>query len=349
MTEPNELEANATVYRYSLPLADSSTAGDSGATREGALLELRDEAGNTGWGEAAPLPGFSRESLDDAARQLAGLVSPGVPPEEPYPPVRFALEQARLSLKAIQSGETLAQLLSSEPRETVELNALISSAPGVAAIEARRLREAGYRAVKLKVGRLPVQEDAELVRLVADGLGDVTLRLDANRAWSFEEALEFARGVDGVEVEYVEEPLAAPALLRRFAEESSMPVALDESLVGMSAAALADHGYAAAVVLKPTLLGGLSRSLALAARADDLGIKAVVSSAFESGVGMLGLVALAAALPGGGYPAGLDTYRRLGADVLRPPLELGPELGVAEISGVRRELDPRYLTREEPS
>lgn len=345
MPEPRPV--SAAVHRYALPISDASAAGNAGASREGALLELRDSAGNVGRGEAAPLPGFSRESAGEAARQLAALTGPDASAQEPYPSVRYALELARLGLRAAASASPLPALLSPAPRETVELSALISAGPDEAPAEARRLREAGYRAVKLKVGRLPVDEEAALVRRVAGELGEVPLRLDANRAWGLEEALAFARGLDGVEVEYVEEPLADPALLPRFAAESGLPVALDESLVGMSAAGLSDHGYAAAVVLKPTLLGGLSRCVALAARAADLDMKAVVSAAFESGVGTLGLVALAAALPGDAAPAGLDTYRRLGADVLRPPLALGPSLDVAELLGVGRELDPRYLETAE--
>jgi O-succinylbenzoate synthase len=342
MTYPKIL--TAIVYRYTLPLSDGAAAGSAGDIREGALLELRDGDGNIGLGDAAPLPGFSRESAREAARQLLALTGAEAGAEEPYPSVRFALEQARLSLRADhQFGGSLSRLLSPAPRELVELNALISTGTDDAPAEARRLRDAGYRAVKLKVGSLSVDDDVELVRGVADELDGAALRLDANRAWSFEEALRFARGIKGVEVEYVEEPLAEPELLSRFAEEGGLPVALDESLAGLPAAGLAGHGYATAVVLKPTLLGGLSRALSLAARAEDLGMKPVVSSAFESGVGTLALVALAAALPGDGAPAGLDTYRRLGADVLNPAPELGSELDVAEVSGVERELDLRYL------
>ena len=52
------------------------------------------------------------------------------------------------------------------------------------------MREDGYGAVKLKVGRLAVAEDVEIVGGVGEILGDVRpLRLDANRAWGFEEAL----------------------------------------------------------------------------------------------------------------------------------------------------------------
>jgi O-succinylbenzoate synthase len=163
------------------------------------------------------------------------------------------------------------------------------------------------------------------------------LRLDANRAWGFGEAVAFARAVRDVRVEYVEEPLADAALLPRFADDTDLPVALDESLVRMEPEDLEDHRYASAVVLKPTLLGGISRTLRMAEVANRLGIAPVVSSAYEGGVGTLGLISLAATI--GEAPAGLDTYRRLAEDVLRPPLDLdAPHLDVRAALETRREV-----------
>ena len=121
-----------------------------------------------------------------------------------------------------------------------------------------------------------------------------------------------------------------------------MPVALDESLVGMPPEALQDHGYARAVVLKPTLLGGISPTLRLANRAKELGITPVISSAYETGVGALGLIALAAGV--GEIPAGLDTYRRLAEDVLDPrPYLTSARIDVGAAIGARREIVRRRL------
>ncbi len=64
------------LYRYELPLSEPLTLG--GATlhhREGLLLELAGEGGAVGWGEASPLPGFSRESLEEATEQVRDLAS----------------------------------------------------------------------------------------------------------------------------------------------------------------------------------------------------------------------------------------------------------------------------------
>jgi O-succinylbenzoate synthase len=107
---------------------------------------------------------------------------------------------------------------------------------------------------------------------------------------------------------------------------------------------LEDHGYARAVVLKPTLLGGISPTLRLVNRAKELGITPVISSAYETGVGTLALVALAAGVGDKDVPAGLDTYRRLAGDVLVPRPHLhSARIDVRATVGARRQIDHRRL------
>lgn len=346
------------VYRYSLPLvAPLRLAGATLRRRKGLLMRLTAEDGAEGWGEAAPLPGFSRESVEEAAADLRTLAEAAVgrgvgeaPPGSatgPVPSARFGFETALLNLRAATTSETLAEMLptGAPVREEVALAALLSGSPEEVADGARRARAAGYRAAKLKVGARDVDEDAALARGVADLLDDgVTLRLDANRAWSFGEAVEFARRTVDLRFEYLEEPLAEPGRLPELVRETGVPVALDESLVGMEPGDLAHHRYARAVVLKPTLLGGLSRSLRFAREASRLGMAPVVSSAYEGGIGSLALLALAARL--GDAPAGLDTHRRLAGDVLDPAPDLSrPVLDVREALGVRRTVE-RGVLRE---
>ena len=331
------------LYRFRLPLAEPLTLkGTTLPHREGLLLRLEGEDGEVGWGETSPLPGFSREDLSEAARGLNESAASVVGREvtdgwigangdlarmldgtDLAPSVRFGFELAVWNLYAAANGVALPAMISKRSRPVVPVNGLLSNPSAGAPGEARRMREAGYEAVKLKVGGRPVQEDVALVRSVKEALGGgVALRLDANRAWTLDEALEFARGIEGGRVEYLEEPLADPAGLEAFTQDSGVPVALDESLVGMDPESLEEHHYAAAVVMKPSFLGGVSRVLRLAERAVSLGLRPVVSSAYETGVGTAALVALAAGLGGGGIPAGLDTYRRLAGDVVEPRLPL---------------------------
>ena len=331
------------LYRFRLPLTEPLVL--KGATlehREGLLLSLEGEDGAVGWGETSPLPGFSSESLPDAARELGDLAASVVGREvagdwigadgtlprmldrtDLAPSVRFGFELAAWNLYAASRGVVLPALISERAAAVVPLNGLLAGPSAEGPEEARRMREDGYEAVKLKVGGRRVEEDVSLVRAVKEALGEsVALRLDANRAWKLDEALEFARGIEGVRVEYLEEPLADPAGLEAFTRSCGVPVALDESLVGMAPGSLEEHRYAGAVVMKPSLLGGISRVLRLADRAMNLGIRPVVSSAYETGVGTAALVALASGIGGGGIPAGLDTYRRLAGDVVDPRLPL---------------------------
>ena len=358
------------LYRFRLPLTAPLTLRAATIEyREGLLVRLDGEDGAVGWGEASPLPGFSPESLPEAALGLRKLAASMVGRKVTggwigadgdlarmlertgallAPSARFGLELAVWNLYAAARGATLPAAISQRPRDVVPTNGLLAGSFAEALEGARRMRDAGYEAAKLKVGGRPVVEDVALVGAIKEALGaGISLRLDANRAWSLDEAREFARGVEGLRIEYLEEPLADPAGLEGFARASGIPVALDESTVGMEPEALSKHRYASAVVLKPTLLGGLSRALGLANRALSLGMRPVVSSAYEAGVGTAALVALAAGIGDGPVPAGLDTYRRLAGDVVDPRLPLpAPRIRVREAvaSGqgvVRRRLSPQ--------
>jgi len=318
-------------FREPVPLGAARVPG-----REGWMLRVESE-GMIGWGEAAPLPGFSRESpaevreaLDRVSRHLTGCRADSGDPlheagrvhgELDLPPsARFALELALVNLAAAVGGGHPARVLDPGAGTDCPTAALISGDGTACTAAAERVRDRGYTAVKMKVGRSDVVAEVGRVRAVAVRLQDrVALRLDANRAWSLDQALRFAEGVEGVPVAFVEEPLSDPDQLPRFAAETGMPVALDESLFGTSGPGIPALDGLAAVVLKPTLLGGLATARALAEEAAKRNLAAVVSAAFESDIGLYGLAALAASLPRPVSAAGLGTAAWLSAPVTDPP------------------------------
>lgn len=325
--------------RYRLPLtAPITLKGVEHTEREGVLVRLEDDAGHVGWGDVAPLPGFSPETLAEALADLRRATdvfagrSPGPDWTDPngelhsaldaldlVPSARFGLDLAVFHLACEATGRTLAEAMHPDPEVTVPVNALLVG-EGDVVVAAERLVAGGYRTLKLKVGRAGLDAEIALVRTLHERLPDVALRLDANQAWAMDDAVRFAEGVRGCALDYVEEPLRNPADLPVLWFDTRLPVALDESLVGTAPEALQGKGWATAAVLKPTLLGGVARTLRFASQARALGVRPVLSGAFESGVAMRGHVALAAAT--GGAPAGLDPYRRLAADVLQPRLAL---------------------------
>lgn len=327
------------LFRYRLPLTGPIALRHATLSeRTGFLIRLTDD-GEEAWGEAAPLAGFSRETEAEVLDSLKALRASGDVGETAlgaHPSsARFAVECAVLDLQAKREGKTMAEALRPHPAPQLALNALVTTSGEEAVEEVHRLFEAGYRAVKLKVGRSGVEDDIRTVQCIQLGLSvDVKLRLDANRAWSFEEALRVAAGIDSTAIEYVEEPLAEPECFGELVRSTGMPVALDESLVGLKPEDLSDHSYARAIVLKPSIGGGLQWATQMARKAKELGMTPVVSNAFESGVGLRAHVALAAAVAPA--PAGLSTYHHLADDVYseRLPLE-GPAVDVAEILAPR--------------
>ncbi|MFB6099297.1 MAG: o-succinylbenzoate synthase [Salinibacter sp.] len=335
------------LYRYELPLtAPLRLDGESLQSRHGLLLRLDTAEGRVGWGEAAPLPGFSAESLDDVvahARSVApkwtGTGLPDGPKAlERAPEIlagadgpasfRFATESALVGLLAGATDKTLPDVLGT-PQNTVALNALITSPEEDGPEQAARYRKRGYRAVKVKVGRRPVDREVETLREIRAALGDkVALRADANRAWSLEEAVAFAKDTQDLPLAYVEEPLSDPEELSEFGGRVECPVALDETTRETGPEILREHPTVSAVVLKPTLLGGVQATRRWSRGAQEAGVTPVLSAAYESGVGLRMLLALAAIGPK--VPVGLSPYDRLAADVLQVPLQLsGPTVPVS--------------------
>ena len=343
---PGHLDAvtisSCRIFRYRLPLAAPlPLAGRVIHERAGVLVRIDSDSGVSGWGDVAPLPGFSRESIEDAETELMACagrlrgarfdpqgddLGPSVgfePAAAMSPSVRFGLETALVSLSRRMEDRSAAELACFDG--AVPVNGLLAGSREQVLADARRLRDGGCRAVKLKVGSRPVAEDVDLTGAVRSVIGDgMELRLDANRSWSLEQAVEFGRAVGDTNIEYLEEPLRAPAHLADFFDATGIPVALDESLLELRPDDLDGRPEVGAVVLKPTLLGGIARAREWVAKALALNVRPVVSGCFESGVGLLALAGFVWASTGDTVPAGLDTYRWLDADVVRPRIPFQP-------------------------
>ena len=335
-----------TAHRYDLPLR-RPIGFSTGllTTRTGIILTLTTSSGLVGRGEVAPLPGFSVESFAEAeaavrslAEEIVGRTVPVDPDEagmwsdrvarwvwrlELPASVMAGLQAAIVDLVAVHRRETPAQTLHPDAASEVLVNGLLLGDADHVLADAARLRDCGFGAVKLKVGRGDLAEEARLVRSVRAALGpDVALRLDANRAWTEDDAARFARGVDGCGIAYIEEPLRDPSRLVSFSKRSGLPVALDETVSERAVEDLERWRGVRAVVLKPTLLGGCEFTLWMARRAINAGMTAVISACFESGVGTAGLACLAAALEQPDVPVGLDTYRWIAEDVVEASLDM---------------------------
>ncbi|MBF2055571.1 MAG: o-succinylbenzoate synthase [Candidatus Sericytochromatia bacterium] len=271
--------------------------------REGLVLARQSPVG-TLYAEVAPFPGLSRESLNDC---LTWLEAPDADkPAEPPPALAWGLSLLQQTLPPVSLGQRLP------------LNALLTpQAPAALLTQARRLYAEGYRCFKLKVGFGGPRDDLRLIDTLLAALPGIALRLDANRCWSLAQALDFAARLPETGIDYLEEPLREPAQARHWREHSPQRLALDESLAQSDWQALA--AVADVLVLKPMLLGP-QRFEACVALARAQGQQLVISSVFESGLGLRALARLAYSLAPE-VPAGLDTWRAFARDLTDPPFE----------------------------
>lgn len=204
-------------------------------------------------------------------------------------------------------------------RDTVPVNTTV---PAVGPEQAHAMvRASGCRTAKVKVAERgqTLADDVARVEAVRDALGpDGRVRVDANGAWSVDEAVTALRALAGFDLEYAEQPVASledMAVLRR---RVSVRLAADESVrTAEDPLRVAGLEGADIVVLKVQPLGGVRRCLEVA---EACGLPVVVSSAVETSVGIAAGVALAAALPELPFACGLGTVSLLDADVTADPL-----------------------------
>ena len=249
--------------------------------REGALIE-----GPAGWGEFSP---FAEYGPRECARWLACALEAAVTGWPP--PVRAAVG-VNVTVPAV------------EPRQAREIAAA-----------------SGCRTAKVKVAERGQPEAADLARVeaVRDALGPAgRIRVDANGAWSVDQAARMLRALAPFGLEYAEQPCATLAEMAELRRRVGVPLAADESIRrARDPLAVRAAGAADIVVLKAAPLGGVRSALRITA---ECGLPVVVSSAVESSVGLAAGVALAAALPELPYDCGLATMSLLTGDVTADPL-----------------------------
>ena len=354
------------------------TGGVSIRFRAGFLVSLEAD-GIIGWGEASPLPGWSRTSLLDTEAALrpaiAAIDSGGedavdvlVGSLDHAPHARAGLAGAWADLQARRAGSTLAAYLAAgptdapasplavnaltaepepcpqgsvalSPSDEVAVNALVA-APEPSEVEqaVRDAANAGFRAVKLKVGLAAPAVDVERVRAARAGLGpEGELRLDANGAWDPAAALDVLSRVHDCDVAYCEEPVAGVEAIAAVGRCSPIPVATDESIRSEADAVRALDLGISTLIVKPQALGGPDVALSIAARAHECGASVVVTSFLDSAVGLTHALHVAAAIDAAAprrRAHGLATAGFLAVDVGEAPPVVAGAMAVPAADGL---------------
>jgi o-succinylbenzoate synthase len=220
-------------------------------------------------------------------------------------------------------------------RQRIEVNATLP-AVGPQQVAAVLDRFPGCRTIKVKVAERGqgLADDVARVGAARDYVGRTgRIRVDANGGWSVAEARAAIRALQGFGLEYVEQPCATVAELRELRSAlagEGILIAADESVrKADDPLAVARAGAADLLVIKAQPLGGIRAALSIVA---DAGLRAVVSSALDTSVGIAMGAHLAALLPSLDFDCGLGTAALLAADVTPQPLL--PASGAIEVRRV---------------
>ena len=304
-------------------------------TRKIWLVYLSDGK-KTGMGECAPLPDLFCDVRNDYEEVLEGfcqkLCESGEIDYEAmrdYPSMLFGLETALLNL---QHGDIMFDTAFSRGEVGIPINGLVWMGNYDEMLQRMEEKlEKGFRCVKLKIGAIDFDQELDLVKRIRDRFSfhEVELRLDANGAFPYEEALYKLELLSQYAIHSIEQPIKAQqwALMAELCRESPLPIALDEELIGVNDPEMKHHMLNIIkpryIILKPSLHGGMQGCREWIDTARDMGIGSWITSALESNIGLNAIAQFAADVYGDHItmPQGLGTGQ-LFTDNIPMPLEI---------------------------
>ena len=276
-------------------------------TRKIWLVHLS-EGDKTGVGECAPLPDLSCDALPDEIYEAKlhqfcqALCQAGELDDDalrPYPSMLFGLETALLSLQSSLHSPISIHLLYDTPfsrgEEGIPINGLVWMGRYDEMLQRMEEKlEKGFRCVKLKIGAIDFDQELDLVKRIRDRFSfhEVELRLDANGAFKYEEALYKLELLSQYAIHSIEQPIRQGqwAYMAELCRESPLPIALDEELIGVNDPEMKHHMLNIIkpryIILKPSLHGGMMGCREWIEAAKQQGIGSWITSALESNIGL---------------------------------------------------------------
>lgn len=303
--------------------------------REIVIVEARVRIDGTdyrGHGEASPLPGWCELSTTEVCQRVAAI---GLHQRQlnlielnreltdlhgTEPLVHYGVSMAIAAALAQSAGLSLARMLAAARGIYAQRELPVQQTLGADDAESthariQQARQQGFTTVKLKVGSAPLDQDIERIQQVARDFPEMEIRLDANAAWTLDEALQ---ALVAMPVALIEQPVGGSELLRllRLRPGPWPLIAADESCADPdSVRALIEDGTIDALIIKPCTLGTPIDIFRLLTQARDRGIDIIFSNLMESAVGRFGAIALAASWPEFSGPHGLATSHWFATDL----------------------------------
>ena len=314
-------------YRRTFP-SPHQTSGYVWKEREGYIVRMDQGGGRFGYGEVAPIPIFGTETLLTARAFLEAFIQdPSI--------------EIPINLPCCCFGVSSSKYINSAQRRDYPIAGLLPAGHKALELAIEKVAN-GYRTLKWKVGVLDlVDEQAILHDIFKKTPHTVVFRLDPNASWGEQELVHWINFLQPYRhrVDFIEQPLALnkELIMADLVDQYGIAIALDESLNGSEAARWLSE-WRGPLVIKAPLMGNLDSLVErLRPRAKQL----VLSSVFETGVGLLNTLELADALPEMNRAIGFDTsifLDKLNISIVKPLLK----------NSERIKISPDYIWKQLP-
>ena len=254
-----------------------------------------------GYGECGMFKGLS---IDDTANYEDKLqwalthINLGLdlllPQLEHYPSIQIGLEMAFMSLNSSNPFQIFPSKFS-QGQGAIPINGLIWM--GTKAFMHQQIKdkiEAGFTCIKMKIGAIDFNAEVDLLKSIRKEFteSDIELRVDANGAFSPDEALERLKILSDYKLHSIEQPIKQGQIqdMANLCSKTPLPIALDEELIGVFSNQNKSHLLNTIkpqyIILKPTLVGGFKGSDSWINLANSLNIGWWITSALESNIGL---------------------------------------------------------------
>lgn len=275
-------------WRYEIPLTQAlNLQGKKVTTRKGLVVQVEQDD-RIAFGEIAPLEGFSCENLKQSEIQAiqllhnwqkTGQLTFSIDLERNFPAVAFGLSCVKEELKGnfdFKPNFQTAGFITNQDLQDLE-----------------NLQLEQFSTVKIKITAQNLEYQATPIFALCEKFPNIKLRFDANQSLSLAEALKFAENLPAKilpNIEFIEEPCQNWNQSTEFAQITKLPIAIDESLRDFDFHIPENSN---AVVIKPSLTGSLEFCTQIIAKAKKNNQKVVLSSSYESSLGIYNIAKLA--------------------------------------------------------
>lgn len=341
------------------PIAPYQTRFRAGTSKQSVIFRVETDDGTIGWGEM-PQNWIGGDSYDgNEATKVADRLRGWDPFEierlyteggftDRY--LQSGIEMALWDIIGKATGRPLYQLLGGTCRsKLIELAACMGIQPYDRAGEiARQYVDMGFSTLKTKAGREP-QEDLEMVRGVRDAVGDkLKLRIDPNRGYQPDVALQLAKELEPYKLEYFEQPIPEDAIeaAAEIRTKTKTPLALNESVTTLEMVLKILQLGAADVLLPDTYqCGGILGVKKVATLAEAAGLPCVMHCSHDLGPKTAAMLHVVASTPA--FTLANDcTYYGLVDDIITAPFEINNgHMQVPESPGLGVEVDLAKIER----